>query len=205
VTTLGPRFKEALAFTADTHQDQLRKGPDEIPYIAHLMAVASIVLSDGGSEDEAIVALLHDAVEDHGGEPMAEEIERRFGAAVAGIVRECSDSITDDPQEKSDSLERKRAYVDQLRTASDAAITVSLADKVDNARAIVRDLEARGGEVWRRFNVSDPLLQVRYYYSLARRFQERQAGSLRARQLMELVERMRVLAEVSEEEAAAAL
>jgi len=205
VTTLGPRFKEALAFTADTHQGQLRKGPDEVPYIAHLMAVASIVLSDGGSEDEAIAALLHDAVEDHGGEPMAEEIERRFGAAVAGIVRECSDSITDDPQEKSDSLERKRAYVNQLRTASDSAIKVSLADKIDNASAIVRDLEHRGGELWGRFNVSNPVAQLRYYRSLARRFEERQAGSRRARQLLELVERMTELAEVSEEDAAAAL
>jgi len=205
VTTLGPRFKEALAFTADTHQDQLRKGPDEIPYIAHLMAVASIVLSDGGSEDEAIAALLHDAVEDHGGEPMAEEIETRFGAAVAGIVRECSDSVTDDPAHKPDWYDRKRAYLEHLRTASGSAVKVSLADKVDNARAIIRDLESRGDELWGRFNVSQPVDQVRYYRSLARRFEEREAGSRRSRQLTDLVERMRVLAEVSEEDAAAAL
>ncbi len=198
VTTLGPKFSEALAYAADTHERQFRKGPDEIPYIAHLMAVASIVLTDGGSEDEAIAALLHDAVEDQGGDERAEEIEERFGAAVAGIVRECSDSITDDPADKPDWHERKRAYLEHLTTASDSAIKVSLADKVDNARAI-------GDEVWWRFNVTDPVRQVRYYHSLERRFQERAAGSRRAQELTELVERMRVLAEVSEGEAAAAL
>ncbi len=205
MTRLGPRFSDALVFAADVHAGQLRKGADEIPYIAHLLAVASIVIENGGSEDEAIAALLHDAVEDRGGEPRAQEIEERFGAPVAGIVRECSDSIAADPAKKDDWRERKRAYLDHLRTASDGAIAVSLADKVHNARAIVRDVELHGDGVWERFSETDPVKQVRYYHLLARRLRDRAGDSPLVEELEQAVGDMRVRAGVSMRDAEADL
>jgi (p)ppGpp synthase/HD superfamily hydrolase len=89
--SLGPRFEEAVAFAAELHRDQVRKGTD-VPYIAHLMAVASLALEHGASEDEAIAAVLHDAVEDQGGKPTLARIRRRFGARVAEIVEGCTDA-----------------------------------------------------------------------------------------------------------------
>lgn len=89
---LGPRFAEALMYAFEAHADQARKGTD-IPYVGHLLGVAALVIEDGGSEDEALAALLHDAVEEQGGEAMLEEIRRRFGGAVADMVEACSDTL----------------------------------------------------------------------------------------------------------------
>ena len=90
---LSHRFKDALDYATDLHATQVRKGSG-VPYIGHLLAVASIVLDYGGTEDEAIAALLHDAVEDQGGDATRQEIIRRFGPEIAAIVDGCTDAET---------------------------------------------------------------------------------------------------------------
>ena len=182
---LGPRFSEAVAWAAELHADQRRKGT-QIPYLGHLLAVAATVIEDGGSEDEAIAALLHDAAEDQGGERVLAEIGRRFGPTVAGIVEECSDTFE---SPKPPWRERKQVYLGHLEDASEGALRVSLADKLHNARAIVRDLAVSGPEVWTRFKAGAD--QQRWYYgALADVFARRRPGVL-SDELRELVERMR--------------
>jgi (p)ppGpp synthase/HD superfamily hydrolase len=144
---LSPRFEEALIFAAQLHAHQTRKGTD-IPYIAHLLAVTGLVLENEGSEDEAIAALLHDAVEDQGGAATREEIRRRFGATVAEIVDGCTDS---DVNPKPPWRRRKEGYVARLRAASPSVRLVSAADKLHNARTILADFRASGESVWERF------------------------------------------------------
>lgn len=144
---LTERFTEALAFAARLHCTQLRKG-SETPYIAHLLAVASLVLEAGGSEDEAVAALLHDGPEDQGGLPTLMEIRSRFGAVVADIVVECSDSFA---AEKPPWRERKQAYLHHLQSASPSGVLVSCADKLHNARCILSDYRMIGDELWDRF------------------------------------------------------
>lgn len=146
--TLSERFESALGYAASAHRDQTRKGTD-IPYIAHLMGVASIVLENGGDEDTAIAALLHDAVEDQGGEARMEDIQRRFGPRVAAIVAACTDAWTDP---KPPWKDRKVEYVAHVRTAPPEVRLVSMADKLHNARALVADYREVGEGLWSRFN-----------------------------------------------------
>lgn len=145
---LTNRFNKALVHAAELHQQQVRKGTNT-PYLAHLLAVAALVLEDGGDEDQAIAALLHDAVEDQGGLPTLEQIRLCFGEAVAGIVDACSDTyLTPKPPWR----ERKERYLEHLKSADAGVLRVSLADKLHNARAILRDLRLQGADVWLRFN-----------------------------------------------------
>ena len=145
---LGPRFDEALAYASKLHRHQRRKGGN-IPYVAHLLAAAALVLDHGGDEDEAIAALLHDAIEDQGGLATRDEIERRFGTRVAGIVEGCTDTdVTPKPPWEA----RKRAFIDGLATASDSVRLVCAADKLHNARSTLRDYRRLGDEVWERFS-----------------------------------------------------
>jgi GTP pyrophosphokinase len=145
---LGPRFSDALAFANEVHGAQLRKGTT-IPYIAHLLAVAALVIEAGGSEDAAMAALLHDAVEDQGGRAMLDRIHARFGAEVAEIVEACTDA---DVAPKPPWRERKEAYVAAIPHKSKDALLVSLADKVHNAGAILNDYREIGEPLWSRFN-----------------------------------------------------
>ena len=139
------------------------KGTD-IPYFSHLMAVAATVIENGGSENEAIAGLLHDAVEDQGGRPRLKDIEDRFGSEVATIVEACSDSLDGAAgEQKADWLERKRQYLRGLAKKNDAILRVSIADKLHNARAIYRDAKSGGPEFWKRFN--KPAEQTIAYYS----------------------------------------
>jgi len=146
--TLSARFEEALVYAAQLHADQARKGTT-IPYVAHLLGVASIVLEQGAGEDEAIAALLHDAVEDQGGEATLAEIGRRFGPRVAEIVDACTDART---TPKPPWRERKQAYIAHLHHATASVRLISAADKLHNARAILRDYRAIGESLWTRFN-----------------------------------------------------
>ena len=141
------RFEQALVFAAQLHKDQRRKGSG-VPYISHLLAVTALVIEHGGDEDEAIAALLHDAIEDQGGSKAREEIRRRFGDRVTGIVDACTDSQT---IPKPPWKERKRAYIAHLAEASAPARLVSAADKLHNARSILNDYRSLGEEVWQRF------------------------------------------------------
>jgi (p)ppGpp synthase/HD superfamily hydrolase len=143
----GERFRRALVYASRTHAGQFRKGAPR-PYIAHLLGVASIVLTHGGDEHEAIAALLHDAVEDQGGKPRLRDIRRKFGARVAGIVEGCTDA---DTEPKPPWLERKKKYLEHLRHADASVRLVSAADKVYNASEILSDFRRRGCAVWGHF------------------------------------------------------
>jgi len=174
MTQLGPRFEQALRFAVEVHAGQKRKGT-EIPYIAHLLGVCALVLEDGGDEDEAIAALLHDAGEDAGGRERVEEIRARFGDRVARIVEECSDTLE---TPKLPWRERKEGYLARLEHASAEALRVSLADKLHNARAIARDHGEIGQKVWERFNADhDDVLW--YHRSLADIFRRRSDSAMR--------------------------
>jgi GTP pyrophosphokinase len=166
-SVLGDRFEQALQFAFETHQTDVRKGSG-IPYLGHLLGVCSLVIEDGGSEDEAIAALLHDAAEDHGGQTMLDQINARFGPDVAAIVKGCTDTL-EDP--KPDWCPRKQAYIQHLKSQSDSVLRVSLSDKLFNARAILRDYLDDGEELWERFNVGREG-QLWYYRELADQFAE---------------------------------
>ena len=141
------RFEEALVYATRLHATQLRKG-SQIPYVAHLLGVASIVMEYGGGEDEAIAALLHDAIEDQGGDPTRQEIRRRFGERIAAIVEGCTDA---DTVPKPPWKQRKANYIAHLPKASPSVLLVSAADKLSNARAILGDYRTLGEGLWKRF------------------------------------------------------
>ena len=144
---LTGRFEKALVYAARLHATQYRKGTSR-PYLAHLLGVASIVLTHGGDEDEAIAALLHDAVEDQGGLKTLRAIRKKFGARVARIVDGCTDSYT---VPKPPWLERKKEYLRHLRRADSSVRLVSAADKLYNAREILDDYRTRRDSVFDRF------------------------------------------------------
>lgn len=167
---LSSRFDDALAFAVDLHREQPRKGTG-VPYVSHLLSVAALVLEHGGSEDQAIAALLHDAVEDQGGRPTAERIRERFGVLVAEIVDGCTDT---DVSPKPPWRERKEAYLARVRGEPAHVRLVSAADKLHNARTMVTDLRIHGPALWERFNAGrDETLW--YLESLVAAFRE--AGS----------------------------
>ena len=149
---LSDRYRDAMHFAFELHRTQLRKGTG-IPYIAHLLAVTALVLEDGGTEDEAIAALLHDAIEDHPREGRtADEIRTRFGEPVFYIVEALTDSIDGAERGARSWRARKEVYLERLPKKPAPALRVAAADKLHNARAILADLEALGDEVWARFN-----------------------------------------------------
>jgi GTP pyrophosphokinase len=184
---LTRRFTDALAYATEVHAGQSRKGTS-VPYVSHVLAVCSLVLEDGGGEDEAIAALLHDAVEDGGGQPRLEDIRRRFGDRVAEIVWACSDT---DETPKPPWKERKLRYIAHVRAAGPDARRVSCADKLHNARSILRDYRVLGERLWDRFSASaeDNLW---YYRELVEAFRQPDRSPL-------VVELERVVAELEAE------
>ena len=146
---LTARFLAAVALAAERHGRDRRAGTG-IPYLAHLLVVTGLVVEDGGDEDEAIAALLHDAVEDGGGRALLERIESQFGLRVAAIVEHLSDTI--DGATEGTWVERKAHYLVQLERCEDpGTLRVGLADKLHNARSIVRDYRQEGHVMWGRF------------------------------------------------------
>ena len=168
---LTEAFDRALLLATDHHRRQLRKGT-EIPYVSHLLGVASLTLEMGGSETEAIGALLHDAVEDGGGPPMLQRIDAEFGANVARIVDANSDS---DSEPKPPWVERKRAYIASIAHKQPDELRVSLADKLHNARAILLDFRTHGDDVWTRFKAGQGASVRMYYRALYEAFDARRA------------------------------
>jgi (p)ppGpp synthase/HD superfamily hydrolase len=150
---LTERFQAAMAYATEQHKDQSRKSTT-ITYICHPFGVASLVLEAGGDEDQAIAALLHDVPEDCGGEPRLKEIAVKFGARVEKIVRGCSDSLVEDPEEKAPWKERKEVHINHLYDADLDTLTVTAADKAHNARSIATDLQNQGPSLWNRFNAN---------------------------------------------------
>ncbi|MGI8874333.1 MAG: HD domain-containing protein [Egibacteraceae bacterium] len=165
---LTARLAEAFAYAAAAHAGQLRKGT-ALPYVSHLLSVAALVLDDGGSETEAIAALLHDVVEDQGGHERLLDVRTRFGDAVGDIVAACTDYDT--TGERGPWRQRKEAYVAHIPAMPPAVRRVSLADKLHNARAILRDYRLHGEAVWERFN-SDGADQRWYLGALTEAFAE---------------------------------
>jgi GTP pyrophosphokinase len=162
------RFEGALVLAHQLHADQTRKGTT-IPYIGHLLAVTSIVIENGGSEDEVIAALLHDAIEDAGGDPIRQLIRERFGENVLEIVEGLTDT---DQTPKPPWRARKEAYIAHLSAASSAVLLVSLADKIHNAQSIVRDVRNDGEDVWNRFTGGKEG-SLWYYRALVQAFRAR--------------------------------
>ena len=211
---LTNRYKSAMHFAATVHDGHLRKGT-QVAYLSHLISVSALVMENGGNEDEAIAALLHDAIEDRGHgyaspflveprtgrEALKRDIELQFGADVLSIVRQCTDDEylpAGRASEKGSPEEwkvRKTAYLASLRKKTDVApLRVSCADKLHNARAILADYETEGERLWQRFSVKSKSEQLWYYEGLADAFTERSlvlgdAGLQRlARQLAATVE-----------------
>ena len=149
---LTKRFSIALTEAADLHRNQRRNGTD-IPYISHLLAVASLVLENGGDEDQAIAALLHDAIEDcaeevGGATLLCDRFLELFGPRVLVMVNSCTDSVT---TPKPPWKDRKEAHLRHLQKADPAVLLVVAADKLHNTRCLHSDLHAHGPEVWKRF------------------------------------------------------
>ena len=165
---LTERFDEALTYASRHHRNQLRKG-SRVPYMSHLMTVSALVLEHGGSEDQAIAALLHDAVEDAPageGPAVLAEIRERFGAPVASIVEACSDGLDADGNRQGSWLVRKLPYVAGLRDPvkkSDEALLVTAADKIHNGSRIAADLRAFGPTFWFTFNACEH--ELLWYYT----------------------------------------
>lgn len=197
---LSERFADALAYMVYLHARHARKAT-RIPYIGHLLSVAGLVLDDGGSEDEAIAALLHDAVEDQGGEATLAEIQRRYGERVAGIVRACSDTTV---KPKPPWRERKVAYLAHLKQTTPEALHVSLADKLHNARATLADYRALGEGLWGRFNAPrDDTLW--YYRELVNAFRDTKCDSPMLYELQRVVAEIEQLAAAKRHDAARSL
>jgi hypothetical protein len=173
---LTGRFLAAVALAQEVH-GHVRRSGTEIPYVAHLLVVTGLVIEDGGDEDQAIAAMLHDTVEDGRGRAMLERISRSFGPRVAAIVEACSDTV--DVVEVESWIERKRRYLLHLPEVDDDAILrVALADKVHNARSIVRDYREEGHALWDRFTQKTAREQLWYYGGLLAFFAARRPGPL---------------------------
>jgi len=175
MTDLGPQldaqFADAFRLALELHGQQRRKGSG-VPYIAHLLAVSALVLEDGGNQEQAIAALLHDAVEDQGGWQTLKMIKNRFGTQVADIVEHCSDTM-DSP--KPPWRQRKEAYLEMLEHAPKEVLRVSMADKIHNLRSIYRDYLLLGEDLWPRFRGwREGTLW--YYRALLRIYESRSMG-----------------------------
>ena len=186
---LTERIAKALALAVEAHDGQKRKGTN-IPYIAHPLGVASIALDHGADEEQAMAALLHDAIED-GGQQYAKRIREQFGDRVADIVKGCTDGVPDASGKKESWKLRKERYISHLQLSSDDVLLVSGSDKLHNARAIVEDLLRIGPAVFDRFTA--PQEQTIWYYeTLSDVFSSR--GAPVAKALSDTVQRMKQLA-----------
>lgn len=184
---LTARFSEAVRWASHLHADQCRKGT-HIAYISHLLGVASLVLEDGGTEEEAIAGVLHDAIEDRGASEA--EIRARFGSPVAQIVVECTDR--GGRRDASDWKQRKQEYLDHLGgdAVSDAALRVSAADKLHNARSILADLREHGPAMWEAKGFHAGAAEQRWYYEQLADVLEAKHDSVVTRELRRVVDEL---------------
>ncbi len=183
--TLTPRYTDAFDHARQLHAGDVRKGTG-VPYLAHLLAVSSLVIEHGGDEDLAIAALLHDAAEDHGGRAQLDEISRRWGSGVASVVEACSDTLVADPAHKEPWLERKQGYLDRLADEPERVLVVVAADKLHNARTLLADHRALGDQIWSRFTTGRADDQLWYYRQVVERIGPRLAGHPAAAMVDEL-------------------
>lgn len=182
---LTPRLYEALSYTFELFGRDSRKG-SSVPVMAHLLSVCALVQQDGGSEDEAIAGLLHDALEDKPDETSEDEIRQRFGEDVARMVR----TATDTPREwvggpKPAWKQRKQGYIDRVATEAPALLRPTVADKIDNVRAILADQRRIGDDFWARFKAGKE--EQLWYYSACFQAYEKAGAS------PELLKQLKVL------------
>lgn len=181
---LSYRFEQALILATQLHADQVRKGGG-VPYISHLLSVAALVLEDGGDEDEAIAALLHDAVEDQGGERTRELIRQKFGERVISIVDGCTECFG---IPKPPWCERKLKYLENMRSASPSVLRVSMADKLHNARCTLAGLYQEGDTVWQKFTGGKNCF-LWFYYRLLEIYQQNSSNFLK-RELEQVIRQL---------------
>jgi (p)ppGpp synthase/HD superfamily hydrolase len=181
---LGIRLQRAFQYAAEKHEGQTRK-QTAVPYLSHLMAVASLVLEAGGDEDMAIAALLHDVVEDCGGMPRLLEIRRQFGNRVARIVEGCTDSFG---EPKPAWIERKKDYLREVKRADAETRLVSASDKLHNVRTILADYRSDGEAIWSRFS-GKRNGTLWYYRALSNEYQRRNRNRI-TRELALVVEEL---------------
>jgi (p)ppGpp synthase/HD superfamily hydrolase len=165
---LGTRLQRAFRYAAEKHDGQTRK-QTAVPYLSHLMAVASLVLEAGGDEDMAIAALLHDVVEDCGGMPRLREVRKQFGSRVAKMVEGCTDSFS---EPKREWMERKNGYLREVKHADIKTRLVSASDKLHNVRTILADYRQHGEAIWMRFSGKKEGT-LWYYRALSDEYQSR--------------------------------
>jgi len=165
---LGPRLQRAFRYAAEKHDGQTRK-QTAVPYLSHLMAVASLVLEAGGDEDMTIAAFLHDVVEDCGGMPRLREVRKQFGARVAKMVEGCTDSFG---EPKPEWVERKKSYLREVKHADVNTRLVSASDKLHNVRTILADYRQHGEAIWTRFTGKKEGT-LWYYRALSDEYQRR--------------------------------
>ncbi len=168
---LGDRFQDALVYAAELHKNQTRKG-GEILYVGHLLIVVGTVIEWGGTEEQAIAAVLHDAIEDQPEQTPRATIRRRFGDEVVAMVQGLSDA---EVIPKPPWLARKQAYFERLKSEPENVVLISAADKLHNARAILSDFISEGESLWDRFSVSNQgaLPQVWYFNNLLTIYESR--------------------------------
>jgi (p)ppGpp synthase/HD superfamily hydrolase len=176
---LSDRFTRAIDYARTLHIER-RKGT-EIPYMAHLLGVAALVMGEAGhvpvTENMVIAATLHDAAEDHGGQPRLDDIAHNFGGDVARMVEGLSDSLAEDPNNKLNWEERKSRYVERLRNEPADVQLISAADKLYNARTILDDYRQVGADVWKRFKRGRDA-QINYFRKLIEIFKKSGANRI---------------------------
>lgn len=192
ITVLTEKFAQALNTAYSLHHNQYRKD-QKTPYLAHLLAVTALVLEDGGSETEAIAALLHDAVEDQGGLATRQIIQEQFGEAVINIIDSCTESET---IPKPPWQERKQRYLQQIQQASLSAQRVSLADKLHNATDLLRALETEGDIVWQRFTEGKTGI-LWFYQALLEVYQSETKQSYLFRQVDKMVNQLATISSIA--------
>jgi (p)ppGpp synthase/HD superfamily hydrolase len=191
---LGPRLQRAFRYAAEKHEGQTRK-QTAVPYLSHLMAVASLVLEAGGDEDMAVAALLHDVVEDCGGMPRLREVRKQFGPRVASIVEGCTDSFG---EPKREWAERKKDYLREVKHADADTRLVSAADKLHNVRTILSDYRQHGEAIWARFSGKKEGT-LWYYRALSDEYQRRNRNRITRELALVVAELERVVGKESRE------
>ena len=170
---LTDRFSRAMDYARHLHIE--RRKATRIPYMAHLLGVASLVMGEAGqvpfpvTEDMVVAAHLHDAAEDHGGQTRIEDIRCNFGPEVARMVEGLSDTFVEDPSQKEDWDHRKTSYLGRLPLETLQTQLISAADKLYNARTILDEYRAIGAKVWDRFHRSRDQ-QIWYFHELLKVF-----------------------------------
>ncbi|HXM11941.1 MAG TPA: HD domain-containing protein [Terriglobales bacterium] len=191
---LGPRLQRAFRYAAEKHEGQTRK-QTAVPYLSHLMAVASLVLEAGGDEDMAVAALLHDVVEDCGGMPRLREVRKQFGPRVASIVEGCTDSFG---EPKREWAERKKDYLREVKHADADTRLVSASDKLHNVRTILSDYRQHGEAIWARFSGKKEGT-LWYYRALSDEYQRRNRNRITRELALVVAELERVVGKESRE------